>query len=272
MKKVTFKKNNGTYLIVFFILFFAAILVSLIIRGIHLIQTADFTQYMYTLLVVADDSYIVSVNTHDQKLSALHIKDVRLDSKNLLVSSMKAGIPLNGAVVLPADYHIGAIEPDLLSYGKAISVITNGKAKLYHLNEYDLLKFVFLAKQVKNEQKKFAVINNYTHNTEIQQQIKDQLYELFKDSTVINEQVSIEVVNATDTSGIATQVSQMLENAGYTVVAVDSDDAQLSSIHTAVEENESTRNLAKIFRFPQKAKQKVPIADVTVVIGADALQ
>lgn len=263
------KKNNGTYLIIFFVVFFIAIIISLGIKGFSLYKSSHFITNSFTILFVADDPYIVKLDRSQQKLSILHIKNATADTHNLTAVSVAAAIPIQARITLQEHDDTQSIN-SMLTVGYMLRSIAQGDVDLFGMNEYDVLKFTYLANKIPQGAISIKEIDNYLENSAAYGQIQDDLYELFRDPTVINERVSIAVVNATQESGLATQVSRMLENGGYNVIAIRSGNAQKSVIETDLTNSTTLSQLRQIFAFAQTGKTSNQVSDIRIVIGSDA--
>ncbi|HRN96169.1 MAG TPA: LytR C-terminal domain-containing protein [Candidatus Levybacteria bacterium] len=264
------KKNNGFYLTVFFIFFGTAILLSLVARGITLYNNAQFTGNSIMLLVVTEkNSHIMRLDKATQQLSLLKIVDVAIDTDDISTASIRTGVPIHAAIIIKnptADIR------DIVTVGGIIKLLMSNGVSLIQLNEYDAVNIAYAAQKIPSDRTTVKEIKNYIDDRSIISQIDHELYELFRDPEVINERISIEVVNATNISGLATSVAQMLENGGYTVVAIRSSQVQKSMIQTNNTETITAKNVKKIFGFPQTSLGKNAVADIRIVIGEDTEQ
>lgn len=268
--KTLSKKSNGFYLAVFFILFVTALVISICIRSIHLYNSAYFTSDSIMVLVVTEkNSHIMRLDTQSNKISQLKISDVALDASNLKNASINTGVPLHAAIqITGAESEID----QLLQLRSAIGLLVSGDLKLTQLNEWDILRIAYEARKVPSENRVLKDIKNYVHDRSIISQIDHELYELFRDPEVINEQISVEVINATSMSGLASSVAKMLENGGYTVVSIRSSDPAKSSIQTNSPDTITAYHIQKIFDFPVTPLGKNAVSDIRVIIGDNAVE
>ncbi len=271
MKKLP-NKPNGFYLAVFFVIFVCLIVISLCIRGVKNFQDSQLQGNAWNILIQADDMYVLRIDQKEKKMVAMQIQDTSPLDYDLFRLSARVGIPLHGAVIFKENVSFQNFTKEFLSMGNLLSLLFTGKAEFVRMNESDMLKLYIAAKKTKKNQRVQRVVKNYLDDSRIMDQINDQLYELFKDVNVINERTSIEVINATNVSGLAREVAQMLETGGYNIVAIRSGDAQPSAINLAIDENITVKNLKMIFPFQVKEQKKTPIADVSIVIGSDILK
>jgi hypothetical protein len=264
------KKSNGFYLLVFFIVFIGALLISLILKSIQLYNQAHFTsKSIMVLIVTPEDSHIMRIDTESKKISQLKITDVQINAKNLKNASINTGVPLHAS--LTVDKSIENIQ-DVFTVGNMIKLLASNKITFNQLNEWDGIKIALESQKVSPEDHTVREIKNYIHDRSIISQIDKELYELFRDPEVINEQISIEVVNATSVTGLASSVAKMLENGGYSVVSIRSSDTASSSIQTNENASITAGHIQKIFSFPVSNRGKNAVADIRIVIGEDAIQ
>ncbi len=264
-----FKRGNGTYLVGFFLLFFLAIIISLAVRGVRLYQSSHFITNSFTVLITTDEPYIVRLDRSNKTLSILNIKNSQLDAQNIPRAGIAAAIPIQAGIILKNQQ--GESIDSILSVGTMVRNLIQGNVEMSQMNEFDVLKFIYLAQKVPRENISQKEIDNYIDATGVLGQIQDELYELFRDPTVINERTSIEVVNATQVSGLATSISRMLENGGYNVVAIRSSDLQKSEIQITEPDSVTLLQLQQIFQFPLTTKRGNAVADVRIVVGPDVL-
>lgn len=263
------REGNGFYLVIFFVIFISALLIASVFKVVNLYKSSYFITNSYTLLVSANDPYILRLDTERRNLSILHIKNGNLNPQHITDSSIQAAVPIHASIVIE-DYEVSDIKK-LLSSTEMLKFIIQGDITLNQLNEFDVVKFMHLASKVPTDNITIKEIDNYTEydSGDILNQIQDELYELFRDPDVINERVSIEIVNATSTNGLATSISQMLENGGYNIVAIRSGNTLESQIQTNIGDSETLKHITKIFPYPVKPPEKNSVSDIRIIVGAD---
>ncbi len=266
------KASNGLYLIVFFVIFFVLILTALILKGINLYQSSHFKTDNYTILVSADEPHILRLDTQRNTLSILHIKEGDIDPSNVTKAGISSSVPLQASIHLK-NTEIEDIS-SILSVSQMLRLMLQGNLVLNRINEFDLIKFVYAAARVPDDSITRKEINNYleSESDQVLAQIKGELYELFRDPNIINERVSIEVVNATSVSGLATAVGQMLENGGYNVVAIRSGDQSRSIIQTDISDSVTLYQIQQIFPYPLSGAERNSVADIRIVISNDSIE
>jgi hypothetical protein len=187
------------------------------------------------------------------------------------MNSIKYGVPINAIVSYPSTWQIEDIEKQLFSFKKVLSLLVHPGSSFTHMNSYDYARIYFLSRQTVKDQRKYKEIREYTYSDDIEHQIQPELFDLFKDRTIVNDGVSVQVLNATDQPGLATEVANMLENGGYNVVSVESADPQSSRV-VITGESKTSDAITQLFKFPVKKKSGVSIADITVILGNNVLK
>jgi len=267
--KIAFGKSNGFYLVVFFIFFISAIIISISLKAIDQFNNAHFSgTSINTLVVTQQDSYLMRLDNQSGTLSVLRIDNTKIDTENLTAASVKTGVPIHAAMILKDE--TDSID-SVVKTGEMVRLLITNKISLIQLNQYDALKFANSAQKIDTENKTVKEIKNYVDNRSVISQIDSELYELFRDPEIINERTSIEVVNATSQNGLATAVAQMLENGGYTVVGIRSSEIQKSVIQTNIPDTLTVQTVKKIFSFPVAPSGRNAVSDIRIVIGDDSL-
>src|SRR5258708_40377226 len=102
---------------------------------------------------------------------------------------------------------------------------------------------------------------------------QQQVSQMFIDQTFYQENVSMSVVNATDSSGVGSRLAKFLTNMGGNVVSVTSGDTiqTESSIQYFGKQTYTLKQLQHILHFPLVRMQKPSISDIIVTIGENDL-
>ncbi len=96
----------------------------------------------------------------------------------------------------------------------------------------------------------------------------------FIDSAISNEKTTIEIINATQTYGLANRLAVLVANIGGDVVLVSSSDKPQdnSRILYSGDLNYTVKRLASFLKVKPVKSSKRDISDVTIIIGKDALR
>lgn len=96
----------------------------------------------------------------------------------------------------------------------------------------------------------------------------------FIDSAISNEKTTIEIINATQTYGLANRLAVLVANIGGDVVLVSSSSIpqENSQILYSGDLNYTVKKLASFLRVKPVKSSKRDISDVTIIIGEDVLR
>lgn len=98
-----------------------------------------------------------------------------------------------------------------------------------------------------------------------------QITELFTDPAITNENISISVVNGSNTSGLGNSYGRIVSNSGANIVSIESPNRPIvhSSILYFGHPSYTARRISKIFGYPLVQMQKKDISDIIMQIGED---
>ena len=96
----------------------------------------------------------------------------------------------------------------------------------------------------------------------------------FIDSVISNEKTTIEIINATQTYGLANRLAVLVANMGGDVVLVSSSDKSQDNTQVLYsgELNYTVKKLASFLKVKPAASSKRDISDVTIILGNDVLK
>jgi len=222
--------------------------------------------------VISKKAYVMRIDNKLSTLSILALKDKSGISKNsMLENSIFLHIPLDGQITNEKD-QINDLKTQLLSVQAVLSIfVPNPSVHLLQMNLYDYLKLYFWAKQVPKRnihEKTIQSISSYKDNNS---ELNIIISNFFGDQDIINEKISVEIVNGTGINGLGSKVAQMLENTGFDVVSVSSTDENRSSAIFITKSSSNSKSLQKIqnlFLFEAKEVEQ-GIADIKIVLGND---
>lgn len=94
---------------------------------------------------------------------------------------------------------------------------------------------------------------------------------LFIDAAIAQERMSIQIINGTDTPGLANRLGRVLANMGANVIAVSTSEPILpkSIIEYYGKKNYTVEKIMKIFGFTPRNVQKPGISDIIIKLGKD---
>jgi hypothetical protein len=103
----------------------------------------------------------------------------------------------------------------------------------------------------------------------------DQLsQELFTDSQIVNEGLTVIVINATNEQGLAGEVGRLIKNSGANLIATEDGDQNYSQSvfyvkSDSVEKSYTLNKLTKVYNISKIEKKADLEADLELVIGKD---
>lgn len=251
------------YAVLFFLLFFLAIFVALCVRLVVVFsQSAYDGAHRFTIDVIESPSTneLFSFAPDVQTISLLKVKG----ALNPLSLEHVIKIPIDATV------ESGVNDQNIPSFLFTLAT---------HFNQFPSHGFTFIdafrlylySQNVKPEAiSRFSVsVANSTLNDTDQQQVA----QMFIDQTLYQENVSISVVNATDSSGVGSRLAKFLTNMGGNVVSVTSGDTvqEESSIQYFGKQTYTLKKLQHILHFSLVQMQKPTISDIIVTIGENDL-
>ena len=138
------------------------------------------------------------------------------------------------------------------------------------LNSLDILKIYFVFSSV-SALDFTAGIYDIQGKDNVLDDTSNHMYDYFKDGNIINDGISVEVINGSGVDGAASKIAQMLKNNGFNIVSVTSSDKEykLSNIVCRTAKNYSTQKIEKIFSTSFSCGQGTGIADITIILGKD---
>jgi hypothetical protein len=130
----------------------------------------------------------------------------------------------------------------------------------------DALRLYYLAKQSEQADSLQVTLPRDEGN------VQELLGRAFYDSSVVNENMTVEIINASGVAGLAVRLERLLATSGFNVIAVNgaTKSIERSQISTSAIQSQSIKRLKKVLSYEVKETKQQSIADITVVIGEDS--
>ncbi len=95
----------------------------------------------------------------------------------------------------------------------------------------------------------------------------------FTDPTIYQENLSIQVINATNVSGLGTRLANFITNIGGNVILVSTQDkeSKMSKIIYYQKPSYTVTKLSSYFGFPLEKSEQKEVSDVIIIIGTDKI-
>lgn len=253
------------YLKIFIAVVILLIVGSVIVRIGNEILQSSFRNNSFALLIVAKDSKIIFVDKASKSALFLAIGDMRsfVKGKGPIESSIALGIPINAMIF---DDKPPVNLKEFASSSNVSRLVFGGDNLVFkNIDKYDIYK---LANAVNGS------LSDNTHEIRInifnQDQMKEKVGDLFKDSVINNMEYTIEVENGTSIDGLGTEVAGILTRLGYNVIAVRTSTKNSNSFIAYPGKHDSYMDsLSGLLEFQIKKEKVSQSADVTVFLGDD---
>lgn len=261
-KKKTKKQGLRTAML-FFVLVLMLILISLSYKLSTLVKGSSFDgeNRFNVLFESLSNPKLYTIVSLDPKTRSASIVDMRGTVREKSIGYI-LGVPIDGRVTTKTIS--GKKDINYLFF----QTLTHYREIKTSLTIIDIARLFVSAREVaKNSivQKEIVIDSPF-------KVIDKEFTNLFTDQRLVEENISIEVVNATSVSGLGTRLARLISNIGGTVIAVSSSDQQVleSKILYKKKKNYTLFRLQKILGFPLEEIVKSEIADIIIVLGKDS--
>jgi hypothetical protein len=236
-------------------LVFLVIIVSLLVKVFFLVRESKYDgAHHFTISFIQDKKVkeILVVNPDVDSLAVLFPQNTVPQGKigkNLLI------LP-DASVILPNSISAGPDASHLLS-----SLLWQYPLIKTDLTLPDLIRLYSFAKRVPPENTAVQTISNQTD--------QNNGTNILTDNAIEQENVTIQIINATDVPGLGTHLAQMLTLMGANIVAVTTALAtqQNSSIIYYGERTYTLDKLSDLLLFPVAKANTQPIANLVITLG-----
>jgi hypothetical protein len=258
-----------SYLKIFIVIVIIAILGSIIYRVSTQFLNSSFHGNSFSILYVAKDSVILTVNNQDKTFSFIKLGDIRniVKGKNTFESSIAIGFPINAVVIekdSPGPYNIDNF---LNVQNEMRLVFGKNDENLKNLNHYDLYKFINSARSTPIENRTQTRIN--VLDPKSFKQLIDE--NIFQDKTIRDMPITIGILNGTSVNGLGNDVAYVLGLKGFNVISVQSANSKSTSsfIATKIEDQKSINTVKNITHMSVKKEKIMSAVDLTIFLGND---
>lgn len=254
------------YLKIFLIIFSLLTVGTVITRSYHLFRNKTYDERFYSVALIGEsDTEIVTMTRNNTKtnVSKLHIQNTEksLQGKTLFEKSIILGIPLSASV----DSEMSSNE--LFSLPNTLAHLF-GKREVASQRIGDI-DYFYLYLATKNVSEKEIVEKKVLFNDIVEKLVDPvELYELFRSDEIVNQKLSISVINSSGVSGAARRVADMLEMSGYYVISVES--AELEESTRVEKSNDDQFLFTYLFTAEPKVVEKDRLEDIKIIIGKNA--
>lgn len=270
MKKKSVKNENRS-LATFFVYAYIVLLVisiSLGVKSFFVFRQSKFDGKSVVISVSQNKKSVavMGINLSDSSVQEDGVKSsVVLKTKNKNISSKSVGRELGVFTDASID------SPNDLSNETIDSILTKALLKSdlikTDLTIFDLTRLIFLSKAVAGNNQKVDQITSRTEEPEIDSKVS----KLFVDRSIVSENLSIQIINATSVSGLGKRLERVILNKGGNIIAVSTqgDVRQKSVIREFKENSYTSEKLNKYLKIPIEKQEENSLADIVIIIGED---
>jgi len=259
------KKQQGKTLnvaIIFCVFVFLLILMSIAVKTLLLIKNSSFDgQNRFNVGIFQDTQVsVVSFSPATRSIAIINLKGKPF-SDNI---GQHIGLPIDGTIKTNSMViDKNNLAPDMSR------ILFHFDDKNTSLTIIDVLRLWLFTKDVPTN----FIYQRDALNTDVLT-INSFASSFFIDSAISNEKTTIEIVNATQTYGLANRLAVLIANMGGDVVLVSSSDKPQdnSQILYSGDLNYTVKKLASFLKVKPVASSKRDISDVTIIIGNDVLR
>lgn len=223
--------------------------------------------------------YTIAVDGTDSSKEEIILLAFSPDSSSATVVKAPRGISLKDmgkSLGIPIDAYL-ITRKDYVSLGddyKDISSFTNNAAIHYNDEKttatiLDLARLWLFSKGVSPASIKVIDLSDQADDPQLDKTVAP----IFSDTTIVNEKLSIQIINATDTSGVGSRLARYITNAGGNVVSVtslqDASEKETSSIEYSGESSYTVKKLEKLLGIKAAHVQNTGLSDIIIQIGKD---
>lgn len=236
---------------------FLLIVISLAIKAFLIIQQSRFDGGHQFVVAIARDNQIkelIVFHPQEHTLTQVIVKsDIKLDS----VGQSMGLIPdafVNTSINLAAKNINSQLRTIIGNY---YTIKTN-------LTIFDALRLFLESQKTANNQtvKEFKLASDTRRNDKI-------VSDIFTDDKLFADNVSIQIINASNIPGVANRLERELSNLGFNVISVTTarETASSSKIQYFGNESYTLNKLKKLLILPAEQVNKELIAKIVVIIG-----
>jgi len=246
--------------------------ISFVVRIYSLLKDSSFNKNTFNVLIITDkDVRVLGFDEKAKKISVLTVKNesYELRKENIMIESVKLGVPLHGYIVYPNSKQPGIIDANFFSLPNLINIYLNSNIKKKNVFFLDFIKMYLVAGDIKMDTS--SSILSYSSTEELDSSLPKESGEFFRDSDLSGRKTSLQVINGTSVDGLGGRIGAMFSRVGFNVVSVGTDkNADESRIYIRNNDYKIDGELVKkTFDFPIELSSEYGVASITIVIGED---
>jgi LytR cell envelope-related transcriptional attenuator len=248
----------------YIVIVIVVILVALVVKGFYVIQQSKFDPAHHFTLAITEKNNVKEIISFHPQIPA--VSELVIQNKNIIYNQLAKnyGIITDGYIQVDPTSNSSTDISSLLWY----SIIHSANEQC-NLTIFDKVRLLLLVKNITTNNKMVEDItlsqSFATPETNI------TLINALTDQEIATENVSIQIINATNVSGLGQRLGRVLTNLGANVI--DISNAQKYQKKTTItyfgNESYTLDRIQKLLDAPINKTDKQPIADIIVTIGKD---
>jgi hypothetical protein len=250
--------------ILFCVVVVLLILISLLVRLSIVLKDSKYNGSDRFTIAIVDKKVLtfLSFDPATTSISSLRVTGMVLQAPPQRI----IGIPVDGILLVAKPFTLSTDPSEAIQTILLHPTYTTKK----DINGVDIFRAYLFAKSVS--------LKNIQHETlsmtKSENDIDKLAAQLFSDTKIVDDNLSIEIVNGTDISGMAKRLERLIDNAGGNVVAVSSthEVEKKSKIYYYQKPSYTEERLQRMLGYPAVLSNTQGIADIKVVIGEDQVR
>lgn len=259
MRKRKTSSQHNLRIAYFFCAFVLVVIgISLLLKTISVISQSLFDGQNRFTVAISTNGYprIYSFNPADTSISILTLSQpIVLDEVGKTL-----GIPVDGTIRFknnPSDY---SVEPLFSTIAFTYQGVDT------KLTILDRIRLYWFARGVSNRN-----ISEHSLSTLEAGSVDPVVSKLFTDERIVQEKLTIQIINATQVSGLGNRMARLLTNMGTQVVSVSTSSTgeKTSKVSYYGDSSVTVEKIAKILKSKSEKLDKAQVSDIIITIGED---
>lgn len=256
-EKKSSKGLKAFFLYVYFVLFI--IFSALAVKSVLIIKDNKYNGKNINIYVSMNHKpfLIFGIDEERDSASVIDLRESDLQHGSI---ARDLGILIDAEINLPSDTY------DLNPKSILSSILLNPGEVDTSLTVFDIIRLL-ASGSLNYDQKNVKKISEDTNFSKYDDLVSDY----FSDSNLIQEGITIQIINATDESGLGQKLERMLVNSGCVVISVKSQNkrSDKSTIKYYSSENYTVKKLEKTLQVIAEKSLSESIAEIVIIIGDD---
>lgn len=259
-QKPSSTRGNLRLIFIFCAVVLLVITCSLLFRLFVLIRESkvDRAQTFTVAFIYKDSVDIVTISGSEKKLS--HLKVVGQDTVEDTLLSI--GLLPDAALVLQAPFE-GYSHSSSYFYDAAL----HRKGIITTLSLYDLMRLALLTKTISSS----SMSTESIHLSTDENSVDTIVSRMVRDQSLLRDDKTITVINASGVVGLGTKVARVLSNMGLTVVAINNGEKTQMTSDISYYGNKSytVSRLGSLLTIVPKENTRLGLSDIILTLGKD---